>query len=161
MILGFEPLNGRTGHEAGRQLLARLYAEQTGQSLPTIVHNPWGKPYFENSPWYFSISHTKNHVFCVLAQENVAIDAEELQRKFSPKLPNRVLSDMELAQYTASKDKNRTFLTFWVLKEAAGKLDGRGLQGIPNHTAFTLPDARVQEIDGCLVAVMTGEEHAI
>ena len=161
MILGHEPLNGRSGHDAGRQLLKMLYLQQTGQKLPPIVRNPWGKPYFENSPWHFSISHTKDQVFCVLAKQNIAVDAESLHRKFSPKLPGRVLSPWELAQYEAAEDKNRTFLTFWVLKEAAAKLDGRGLRGFPNHTNFTLPDPRVQEIAGCLVAVMTGEEHAI
>lgn len=161
MILGHEPLNGRSGHDAGRQLLKKLYAQQTGEDLPTIGKGEWGKPYFENSPWHFSISHTKDQVFCVLAKQNVAVDAESLHRKFSPGLPSRVLSQGELAQYEASEDKNRAFLTFWVLKEAAAKLDGRGLRGFPNHTDFTLPDPRVQEIAGCLVAVMTGEEYAI
>ena len=161
MILGHEPLNGRPGHDAGRQLLKTLYLQQTGQKLPPIVRNPWGKPYFETSPWHFSISHTKDHVFCVLAKQNVAVDAESLHRRFRPNLPKRVLSDTEYAQYEASQDKNRVFLSFWVLKEAAAKLDGRGLRGFPNHTAFTLPDPRIQEIDGCLVAVMTGEEHAV
>lgn len=161
MILGHEPLNGRTGHEAGRQLLKKLYLQQTGEDLPPIGKGEWGKPFFENSPWYFSISHTRDQVFCVLAKQNVAVDAENLHRKFSPRLPDRVLSPGELAQYEASEDKNRTFLTFWVLKEAAAKLDGRGLRGFPNHTAFTLPDPRVQEIAGCLVAVMTGETYAI
>ena len=161
MILASCALAGQTGHEAGRQLLRQLYRQETGEELPSIVTTSTGKPYFENSPWHFSISHTRDQVFCVLAKQNVAVDAENLHRKFSPRLPDRVLSPGELAQYEASEDKNRTFLTFWVLKEAAAKLDGRGLRGFPNHTAFTLPDPRVQEIAGCLVAVMTGETYAI
>ena len=161
MILASCALTGQTGHEAGRQLLRQLYRQETGEELPSIITTSTGKPYFENSPWHFSISHTRDQVFCVLAKQNVAVDAESLYRKFSPRLPDRVLSPGELAQYEASEDKNRTFLTFWVLKEAAAKLDGRGLRGFPNHTAFTLPDPRVQEIAGCLVAVMTGETYAI
>ena len=161
MILGHEPLNGRTGHEAGRQLLKKLYLQQTGEDLPPIGKGEWGKPFFENSPWHFSISHTRDQVFCVLAKQNVAVDAESLHRKFSPRLPDRVLSPGELAQYEASEDKNRTFLTFWVLKEAAAKLSGEGLKGYPNHTEFILPHKAVQEIHGCLVAILEEENHVI
>ena len=42
-------------------------------------------------------------------------------------------------------------------KEAAAKLSGEGLRGYPNHTNFSLDDPRVQQIDGCLVAVIEGE----
>ena len=30
-------LNGKSGHEAGRELLAMLYFEETGQPLPPIL----------------------------------------------------------------------------------------------------------------------------
>ena len=79
-------LNGRTGHEAGRALLEALYREETGLPLPAIAAGEWGKPSFVDSDWHFSISHTKMHAFCVLARENVAIDAEELSRHMNLKL---------------------------------------------------------------------------
>ena len=34
MIVGCCALAGRSGHEAGRKLLERLYYEETGQALP-------------------------------------------------------------------------------------------------------------------------------
>ena len=148
-------LDGRTGHEAGRALLSRLYTEATGEPLPPIIVGQWGKPYFANSDWHFSISHTKNHAFCVLARENVAIDAEELGRRVNPELAEKILSPMEKAQYNAAPDKTKALLTFWVLKEAAAKLSGFGLQGYPSGTAFSLNDSRVREMDGCLVAIFT------
>ena len=148
-------LRGETGHEAGRRLLGELYRRETGEDLPPILTTPRGKPYFGDSPWHFSISHTRHHAFCVLARENVAIDAEELDRKVNLSLSERVLSPMEKAQFDAARDKKRALLTFWVLKEAAVKLSGLGLQGFPNRTAFSLEDPRVTEIDGCLVAIMT------
>ena len=148
-------LQDETGHEAGRRLLEELYRRETGQALPPILITSRGKPYFEDSPWHFSISHTRRHAFCVLAQENVAIDAEELDRKVNLSLSERVLSPMEKAQFDAAGDKKRALLTFWVLKEAAAKLSGLGLQGFPNRTEFSLEDSRVTEIDGCLVAIMT------
>ena len=148
-------LNGRGGHEAGRALLEALYREATGLPLPPIVIGEWGKPYFVDSGWHFSISHTKNHAFCALARENVAIDAEELDRPINQKLAEKILSPREKAQYDAAPDKARALLTFWVLKEAAAKLSGRGLRGYPSNTDFSLDDPRVREMDGCLVAIFT------
>lgn len=155
-------LDGRTGHDAGRALLAELYKEATGQLLPPIEIGEWGKPYFADSDWYFSISHTKNHAFCVLDRQNIAIDAEELDRRVSRKLAEKILSPMEKAQYDAAPDKTKALLTFWVLKEGLAKLGGRGLRGYPNDTAFSLDDPRVREMDGCLVAIVTeGETYAV
>ena len=50
MILGHEPLNGRTGHEAGRQLLKKLYLQQTGEDLPPIGKGEWGNLKNHDSP---------------------------------------------------------------------------------------------------------------
>ena len=147
-------LAGRTGHEAGRQLLARLYREETGEDLPGILTTDRGKPYFPDSPWHFSISHTPRHAFCVLSRNNVAIDGEELDRNIRLKLADKILSASEKAQFDVAKNRERALLTFWVLKEAAAKLSGEGLRGYPNHTHFSLEDPRVTEMDGCLVAVM-------
>lgn len=153
-------LGGRSGREAGRQLLRQLYREETGEPLPPILTTPRGKPYFENSPWHFSISHTRSHAFCVLARENVAIDAEELNRKVQLRLAEKILSPREKAQFDAAPDKQRALLTFWVLKEAAAKLSGEGLRGYPVDTDFSLDDPRVTEWDGCLVAILGNDTHA-
>ena len=149
-------LEGRSGHDAGRALLASLYRAETGEALPPIVITERGKPYFENSPWQFSITHTSRHAFCVLAKHPVGIDAEELDRPVRLALADKVLSPGERARFDAAQDKARAFLTFWVLKEAAAKLSGQGLRGYPNHTDFSLNDPRVREMDGCLVAVLEG-----
>lgn len=154
MRIAFCRLEGQTGHDAGRQLLARLYREETGEDLPEILTTDRGKPYFPDSPWHFSISHTPRHAFCVLSRNNVAIDAEELDRNIRLKLADKILSASEKVQFDVAKNRERALLTFWVLKEAAAKLSGEGLRGYPNHTHFSLEDPRVTEMDGCLVAVM-------
>ena len=140
---------------AGEQgLVHRLYRAETGEDLPPILVTERGKPYFEHSPWHFSITHTHRHAFCVLAKAPVGIDAEELDRPVRLALADKVLSPGERAQFDAAQDKARAFLTFWVLKEAAAKCSGEGLRGYPNHTDFSLEDPRVREMDGCLVAVL-------
>lgn len=162
MIFSWCALDGRTGHEAGRALLAELYRRETGEALPPIVISPRGKPFFADSPWHFSISHTRKHAFCVLDRENIAIDAEELDRPVNPRLAERILSPREKEQFEAAADKTRALLTFWVLKEAAAKLSGEGLRGFPNHTGFSLDDPRVREIEGCVVAILQeGETYAL
>ena len=162
MIFSWCALDGRTGHEAGRALLAELYRRETGEALPPIGITPRGKPFFADSPWHFSISHTRKHAFCVLDRENIAIDAEELDRRVELRLAERILSPREKEQFEAAADKTRSLLTFWVLKEAAAKLSGEGLRGFPNHTNFSLDDPRVREIDGCVVAVLReGEAYAL
>ena len=157
-IIG-EPLNGRTGHEAGRELLARLYRSCVGSEMPEILVEPNGKPYFAGGNVHFSITHTRGHAFCVLADQPVGIDAEELTRAVKPGLAEKILSPGELAQYRLAEDKNRALLTFWVLKEAEAKCTGRGIRGYPNKTDFSLNDPRVTEIDGCLVAVVYHLPH--
>ena len=155
MYLDSRDLAGKTGHEAGRELLAALYRRATGESLPPIAVGDRGKPYFPESDWHFSISHTKKHVFCALARCPIGIDAEEVTRKIDLRLADKILSVAERAEFDAAGDQNKALLTFWVLKEAAAKLTGDGLRDYPNHTSFSLADPRVQERDGCLLAVMT------
>lgn len=156
MVIGSCELNGRTGHEAGRELLAEIYREATGEALPPIAVTDRGKPYFVDSPWHFSISHTHRHAFCALSMHPVGIDAEELDRNVNLRLAEKILSPGEKAQFDAAEDKRMALLTFWVLKEAAAKLSGEGLKGFPNHTNFSLDDPRVAQMAGCLVAVMEG-----
>lgn len=147
-------LAGRTGHEAGRQLLRELYRAETGENLPEISATDRGKPYFPGSPWHFSISHTPKHAFCVLSKNNVALDAEEADRKINLHLAEKILSPGEKAQFDAAENQEKALLTFWVLKEAAVKLSGDGLRGYPNHTNFSLDDPRVTEMNGCILAVL-------
>ena len=155
MKIAGEALNGRSGHEAGRALLERLYREETGMDCPEIAVADRGKPYFLNSSWHFSISHTKRHVFCALAEKPVGLDAEETDRNINLRLADRILSEPEKRRFDEAEDKQAALLRLWVLKEAAAKLTGEGLRGFPNHTDFDPNDARIMELDGCYVAVFT------
>ena len=161
MRLAWMRLDGRNGHEAGRLLLHQLYEEQTGEECPAILVTPRGKPYFQESPLHFSISHTKNHAFCVLAPCPVGIDAEEKDRKVNLRLADKILSPPERSRYEAADDKQAALLRLWVLKEAAAKLSGEGLNGYPDHTHFSPDDDRITEIDGCYVAVLKENDHAL
>ena len=153
------PLNGLDSRVAGKLLLAQMYEELTGEAMPPIEKAPRGKPYFPGSDLHFSITHTKSTVFCAIADTEIGIDAEELTRKVSPNLAEKILSPREYEQYAAvpEEEKNQALLRFWVLKEAEAKCSGLGLRGYPDHTEFDLDDDRVQELAGCLVAVICAD----
>ena len=157
-LLRWARLEGRSGHGAGRALLGEMYREVTGQDLPSIVTTPRGKPYFEDSPLHFSVSHTKDHVFCILSPVPVGIDAEELDRAVNLRLGDKILSPGEKNRWDGTREG---LLRFWVLKEAAAKLSGEGLRGYPNHTDFDPLDPRIQIIDGCLVAVLKEKDYVV
>ena len=161
MYLEWKSIKSGTGHEAGRALLRRMYTRYVGGALPEIAQMPQGKPYFINSPWHFSISHTKAHVFCALSKSDIGFDAEEADRKIRLDLAEKILSDTEYRQYAAAEEKRTVLLTFWVLKEAQAKLTDEGIKFHPNHTQFSLDDPRVTRIDNCLVAVLQEDDHAL
>lgn len=153
-----EALNGRDGHEVGRLLLAKLYAQATGETLPEIARTPRGKPYFPDGEWHFSISHTKNFAFCALSGHNIGLDAEEKGRKVTPVMIEKFTSDSEKSRLGA--DPQDAFLRLWVLKEADAKRTGRGMGNWLKDTDFDPFDPRIQEINGCYVAVLE-EDNAV
>ena len=161
MYLEGRELQGRSGHEAGRELLREMYCRHVSEDMPPILTEERGKPYFQDSAWHFSIAHSKGHVFCALSQKRIGIDAEELDRAISPKLADKILSLMERQQYDRAEDKRLALLRFWVLKEAQAKMTGEGIKFHPTHTEFLLSDPRVRELQNCLVAVIEEEDHVI
>ncbi|MBP3661230.1 MAG: 4'-phosphopantetheinyl transferase superfamily protein, partial [Oscillospiraceae bacterium] len=130
-----------------------------GEAMPPIEKAPRGKPYFPGSDLYFSITHTKTTVFCAIADTEIGIDAEDLDRRVSPALADKILSPHEKQQYEAvpEEERNEALLRFWVLKEAEAKCSGLGLRGYPDHTSFDLDDPRVQKLAGCMVAVIQAD----
>lgn len=158
--IGHSKISADDGHSVAYALLAKLWQAEFGEALPQIACTERGKPYFVDEKIHFSITHTKHNAFCAVSDVSVGIDAEELDREIKPALAEKILSPEEYVQYIAAEDKNRALMTFWVLKEAQAKCTGEGLRGYPNKTSFSLGDPRVQERNGCLVAVIKENDDA-
>ena len=150
MELAWQRLDGKNGHDVGRLLLRGL----CGGALPEICRTEQGKPYFADGCLHFSVSHTKNHAFCCLSKRNVGIDAEECDRDIDLRLAEKYLSPTEKQHFAAATDKRECLLRLWVLKEAYGKLLGKGIGNYLAETEFSPDDSGIQIIDGCFVAVM-------
>lgn len=161
MFLGHARIQPGSSHAAGRKLLEDLYTTHMGAPMPPVLVTDRGKPYFEGDPVYFSITHTKHHVFCALSHRPIGIDAEEADRDIDLRLAEKILSPKEKAQWSACPDKRLGLLRFWVLKESYAKLCGRGWGGYLCETDFDLNDPRIQKTDGCLLAVIQEETHAV
>ena len=153
-MLEYMRIEAGQGHEKGRLLLEKMYVEKFGRKMPEILTRDRGKPYFADGSAHFSVSHTKNHVFCVLKDHPVGLDAEEMDRKVDLRLAEKILSPTEKERYALADNKNEALLKLWVLKEAAAKMTGEGIRGYPNKTDFSPNDPRIQMIDGCYVAVI-------
>jgi phosphopantetheinyl transferase len=145
-------LPGEDGSAAGRALLAQMYTAHTGAPMPPVAVTERGKPYFPDGGLHFSISHTKNHAFCVLSRENIGMDAEEIGRRVSENFLVRYLSPAE--QQRLGDDPQDGALRLWVLKEAEGKRTGKGIGDWMKNTDFDPCSEKIQEIDGCYVAVL-------
>ena len=154
MVLGHKRIQPGQGHDAGLQLLEELYGTQVGGTMPPIARTNRGKPYFTEGSWHFSISHTKYHVFCALSQRPVGVDAEEQDRRINLALAEKILSPGERERFIAAGETRQALLRLWILKEAAAKCSGEGIRPWPNHTDFSPEDPRIQQIDGCFVAVI-------
>ena len=157
MELLWQRLEGRSGHDVGRELLAQLW----GGELPQIGITPQGKPHFPCSHLHYSISHTKNHAFCVLSDRPVGIDAEETDRDIDLRLAEKILSPAEKARYLAAPDQRTALLRLWVLKESYAKLTGKGWGNYLYRTDFSPDDPRITEIDGCYAAILEDDEYAL
>ena len=106
-----------TAHENSELVVKRILEKYYDIPNANIVRNEQGKPFLENSPLFFSVSHTQNKRFIAVADENIGIDAEWLNREVDY-LPIVKKFDGEERREIQSKID---FLYHWTAKESAVK----------------------------------------
>lgn len=110
-------------------LLSKLLQEFTSNNfeLSEIQYTEAGRPYFKDSSFDFTISHSDNCVAVALAENrSIGIDIEKIvEVDFSDF--TTVFSRNEWDKIEASADRNGTFYSYWTLLESVLKADGRGL----------------------------------
>lgn len=84
-----------------------------------------GKPFIENNPLRYNLSHSGDYVICAISQREVGIDIEKRER-----------IDLEIAEHfhekefqdiMSQKDSLAVFYDYWCLKESYLKYTGMGL----------------------------------
>ncbi len=144
----YKPFEARVRSAVGYTLLMRILREAYGfESLPAIGADEHGKPFLVDCPLYFSISHCKAAVACIVASQPVGLDVQDILRDMSPALAARIAATPHVeATPIHTKDEPlsaRELTVLWTQKEASAKLDGRGLKiglehlPLPEHKLIT------------------------
>lgn len=92
-----------------------------------------GKPYLEDYPFYFNLSHSGNYVVCAVSPREVGVDIQEYRQVDMERLSGRFFSEEEqsvLKSCTNGKEQCKLFYRLWTRKEAYGKLTGEGIAAV-------------------------------
>ncbi len=111
--------------EAYKLLLHGLNNEYGMKELPVIAKGEHGKPYFPDEEIYFNVSHTDGAVACVISENPCGIDIQSIAK--SIRAAKKVCSVKEQEQLAHTKEPERLFTRYWVLKEAFVKCTGTGI----------------------------------
>ncbi len=90
----------------------------------------FGKPYFENAPLHFNISHSGNYVIAAVSKYEIGIDIQRV-RADKHRIAEKNFVAGECAYINAMEDEEtqqQRFCEIWTVKEAYLKAKGIGLR---------------------------------
>ncbi len=153
--------NGKDHHGiAGEVLVKKALADYSNGMYDNalIKRGEYGKPYFENVPICFSISHSGDIWACLMADFNVGMDIQLYKQLKYEKVARRFFQGNEV-EYIKSQGID-TFFQVWIRKEAFVKYTGKGFahEGFSNFSVVNkikegyffksnIEEAYFQEID--------------
>lgn len=110
--------------------------EQINETLELkMYYSGNGKPYLQDYPLYFNLSHSGNYVVCAVSPREVGVDIQEYRQVDMERLARRFFSEEEQSILTAcanEKEQCKLFYQLWTRKEAYGKLTGEGIASVIN-----------------------------
>ncbi len=95
-----------------------------------------GKPYTQNLPVHFSISHSGDIAVCAVSDNEIGIDIEKI-RNVNPRTAERFANDKEKEYINTSENG---FFEIWTLKEAYFKCIGTGLGSDIKKVCFNISE---------------------
>lgn len=117
-----EPIHSLTVSQVISRLNNPIEAEYT--------YGKKGKPYFRGLPFYFSLSHSGDYVFCVFSNQEIGADIQYRKPNFSERIVRRFFTEKEQEVWKNSSDeatRKQLFYKLWTRKEAYGKFTGEGI----------------------------------
>lgn len=135
-------LNKRTDYGAARGEFQResldgvlctvsgLFTELPEPLALTYRYGEKGKPYFQEIPLFFSLSHSGEYVLCAVSGREIGADIQKFQPTDVLKLAKRFYAEPEclaLERCEGMEAQRRLFFELWSRKEALGKLTGEGV----------------------------------
>lgn len=89
-----------------------------------------GKPYLQDYPFYFNLSHSGEYVFGAISDREVGVDIQQFRPVDEVRLARRFFSEEEqnaLEKCFNREEQRKLFYRLWTRKEAYGKLTGEGI----------------------------------
>jgi 4'-phosphopantetheinyl transferase len=135
----------RYRHEQGRRtcvlaylLLKKALREEYGlMENPLFEYSEHGKPSIVGHPdIWFSLSHCREAVACVVGNHPVGIDVESV-RRYKEGVARYSMNDEELERILSADRPDVAFISLWTMKEARLKMTG---EGIANQLKTALDD---------------------
>jgi len=121
----------------GRAFLRMMLANRLNIKGADLVlqTNEFEKPYIENNPVYFNLSHSSATAVLVISEElPVGIDVEFVDRKIEVEPLGKTVfttSEMKRIKNAKGEEARQLFFQFWTAKEAYLKMLGTGLSLSP------------------------------
>lgn len=92
-----------------------------------------GKPYFQNLPFFFNLSHSGDYVLCALSEQEIGVDIQRQAALRDIRIADRFFSESEkalIAGCITEEERQSCFYRLWTRKEAYGKLTGEGIAAV-------------------------------
>lgn len=108
-----------------------------------------GKPYFQNVPLFFNLSHSEDYVVCVVSEHEVGVDIQKQKPLNAERISNRFFHEREkafLAGFSDEEERSEWFYRLWTRKEAYGKMTGEGVVDAASKDFSTLDAEWMQGI---------------
>lgn len=129
-----------------QMLLSKLMSQNNIEAKLKYEEN--GRPVFENTEYFLSLSHSGEVAFSAVSKSPVGIDVEKI-RPISKSLIDRVCVDEEkdyvLCDFTITDEKNiddpdvmKRFFEIWTAKEAYFKMMGSGITDLKSVNTLKL-----------------------
>jgi len=138
----------RRWEDAHASLFGRLLLKQgltdigSTATLDDMKYNDFGKPYLENYPIRFNITHSGNFVACIISNDTstIGIDAEVVKA-----VDTKDFKDLWSEEEWADIQSNdiAAFYKYWTRKEAVVKAIGKGLDIPLNQISVSIGAAQV------------------
>ncbi len=124
----------RRVQSAGEQIITILSLQQLLEKVVrpislTYTYGPQGKPYLQDYPLYFNLSHSGEYIFCAVSEQEIGADIQIMDGKISEQIVQRFFSEEERKAWEECNVEGRRdlFYRLWCRKEAYGKLTGQGV----------------------------------
>lgn len=115
----------KKGEKDWKPVLRHILNRDYGLAEVTVAKDEWGKPYLEDCPLFFNISHSGEYLAIAVSKEPVGVDIEGA-RVVKEGTIRKVVQPQE--QELIGTERAHDFLRLWTLKESFLKAEGKGLR---------------------------------